>query len=221
MYIKDGIYKSIKAAVSTPITAGTVLTINGLEATAATAYGIVPETINVLPPTGRIYVAIGGTIDLTDPANKGITISKEMQKALVDIDFVPEPPAESGLPEITEGDVGKVLKATENGAEWAEEGSGTGVLYVEGSWEDDTFYINASYNDITAAVANGRNVIFVQNLDQDQYGSTKRAFFNLVDFGFPMEVADTAHYYADFGGSTYSPVFTFISESASGNLVQH
>lgn len=125
MYIKDGIYRSIKPQVALPIAEGTVLTINGLAATADTAYGIVPTNVTALSPTKQIYVAVSGTIDLKDPANKAVSFSQDMIKALGrDFNFVPAEEGSSGLPEITESDVGKVLEATENGAEWAEAGSG-------------------------------------------------------------------------------------------------
>lgn len=121
MFIKDGIYRSIKPQVALPIAEGTVLTINGLAATADTAYGIVPANITAISPTNQIYVAVSGTIDLKDPANKAVSFSEDMIKALgKDFNFVPaEEYPDRPIPPIEAGDSGKVLTAGDDGqASW-------------------------------------------------------------------------------------------------------
>lgn len=149
MYIKDGIYRQLKAKVAAPIAAGTVLTAGGTQAAAngSDAFGIVPERIDVLSPTGMIYVAVGGTIDLESPQNAGITLSEEMQLALTGINFIPEPqkpekPDE--LPAVSGTDNGKILKVS--GGKWAKgdetvelpattaEDNGKVLVVVDGAW---------------------------------------------------------------------------------------
>ena len=99
MFIKDGVYREIDVKVDAPIAEGTILTFGGTLAAedASDAFGIVPENIYVLPPTKKTRVVIGGTIDLDDPANKGVTFSDAVVKALgMDINFVPAAEAGGG-----------------------------------------------------------------------------------------------------------------------------
>lgn len=122
MFIKDGVYREIDVKVDAPIAEGTILTFGGALAAedASDAFGIVPENIYVLPPTKKIRVAIGGTIDLDDPANKGVEFSEAIVNALgADINFVPAAEAGGGggsdLPEYSSTDAGKALVVDEEG----------------------------------------------------------------------------------------------------------
>lgn len=99
MFIKDGVYREIDVKVDAPIAEGTILTFGGTLAAedASDAFGIVPENIYVLPPTKKTRVVIGGTIDLDDPANKGVEFSEAVVNALgADINFVPAAEAGGG-----------------------------------------------------------------------------------------------------------------------------
>lgn len=124
MYINNAIYKTIRPkGLTLPIVEGQVLTAGGAAANedGSDAYCIVPETISNIAPTGLIYVAVGGTIDLSSDANKNVVFSDAMIKALgKDFNFVlasetPDPVPE--LPVVTSDDNGDVL-AVVNGA-WA------------------------------------------------------------------------------------------------------
>lgn len=110
MFIKDGTYRSVDVSgLTAPIIEGTVLTSAGAVAAAdgSDAFGIVPETAFVMPPTKMINVVIGGTIDLQDPANANVTISKAVQDALsADINFIP---GAGALPVVDSDDNGKFL----------------------------------------------------------------------------------------------------------------
>lgn len=121
MFIKDGVYREIDVKVDAPIAEGTILTFGGTLAAedASDAFGIVPENIYVLPPTKKTRVVIGGTIDLDDPANKGVEFSEAVVNALgADINFVPAAEAGGGgaeLPAATSADEGKVLTVKKTG----------------------------------------------------------------------------------------------------------
>lgn len=106
MFIKNATYKSIPTAgLSFPLAEGTII-----------SNGIVPQTIDIEPPTHRISVAIGGTIDLNSPANKNVSFTDEQIRALGgDFNFVPAEEAKSGLPAVSVADNGDVL-AVVNGA---------------------------------------------------------------------------------------------------------
>ena len=122
MYIQNSILKPVKVNPSLiPIAEGTVLTLGGNVATGSDAYGIVPQKVEVMPITGTINVAVSGRVDLTSPANKGVEISDEIKKALIDIDFVPFAESGSGfeVPTPEAEDDGKVLTASNDGtASW-------------------------------------------------------------------------------------------------------
>lgn len=93
MFIKDGTYRSVDVSgLTAPILEGTVLTSAGAVAAAdgSDAFGIVPETVFVMPPTKMVNVVIGGTIDLQDPANANVAFSDNIINALGgDINFIP------------------------------------------------------------------------------------------------------------------------------------
>ena len=91
MYIKDVVFREVKLNMPAPIQEGAVLTADGTLAAADghDAFGILVERVDVIPPTGRAYVAVAGTIDLESPVNKDIVIPIEMQRALHDIKFIP------------------------------------------------------------------------------------------------------------------------------------
>lgn len=93
MFIKDGTYRSVDVSgLTAPILEGTVLTSAGAVAAAdgSDAFGIVPETVFVMPPTKMINVVIGGTIDLQDPANANVEFTDDIINALGgDINFIP------------------------------------------------------------------------------------------------------------------------------------
>ena len=89
MYIKDAIYKTVPIGMTPPINEGTIVTINGQQASlvGTDAYGIVTEKIEVAPPTGRMYVAVSGTIDLD---TCGVTFNESQIQVLGrDFNFVP------------------------------------------------------------------------------------------------------------------------------------
>lgn len=100
MFIKDGVYRSVDVSgLTAPIAEGTILTETGAIAAAdgSDAYGIVPENVYVMPPTKMINVAVGGIIDLLDPANANVTLSEAVMKKLgEDFNFVPAAEAGSG-----------------------------------------------------------------------------------------------------------------------------
>lgn len=106
MYIKDATYRSVPTADLTfPIAEGTVVTVGNVT-------GIVDQNLKEAAPTARIYVAVGGTIDLTSDANKNVTFSDEdISRLGQDFNFIPgaEGGGGSSLPEYTSSDVGKVL----------------------------------------------------------------------------------------------------------------
>ena len=121
MYIQNATYKAIPTgSLSFPITQGSVVTAGGVT-------GIVTEGIAVAPPTAQIYIAVGGTIDMTSPANKGVTFTDEELKALGgDFNFVPIREAgASDLPEVDNSDNGDVL-AVVDGA-WAKSAPPSGL----------------------------------------------------------------------------------------------
>lgn len=78
MFIQNPVWKSVPATnLTAPVLEGTVLSKEGEVVWApdgissdATPYGVVTETINILPPTMLINVAVGGTIDLKLPGNE-------------------------------------------------------------------------------------------------------------------------------------------------------
>lgn len=134
MFIKDGTYRDVSiAGLTAPIYEGTVLTESGAIAKAdgSDAFGIVPENIYIMPPTKMTRVAIGGTIDLQDPANAHVTISKAVQDALsADINFIP---GAGALPVVDAEDDGKFL-VVEDG-KW--NAGGTDVIEgAVGDWLD-------------------------------------------------------------------------------------
>ena len=147
MFIQNGVFREVKLAdgITYPLAAGTVLTVNGAVASsAADAYGILPERVAFKQPTGRVYIAVGGTIDMSDPANSGVTLTDAMKLALTGINFIPEPQAAPELPSVSGSDNGKVLKVV-SGA-WAAasevqglpavtaEDEGAYLMVVDGVW---------------------------------------------------------------------------------------
>ena len=134
MYIQNAVYKTIKPKdVPLPIAAGTVLTVSGRIAAedGSDAFGIVPEKVTNIGPTGKLNVAIGGTIDLTSPANQDAVFSEAMIQALgKDFNFVPAsevPAPENELPVPTPEDAGKAVIVNESGTGY-ELGSGGSSL---------------------------------------------------------------------------------------------
>ncbi len=88
-----------------PVAEGTVIT-------AGDVTGIVPQNVTLAPPTAMIYVATGGTIDLTSEANKGVSFTEAQIKELgADFNFIPaqEGGGGGGLPPYTSADKGKGL----------------------------------------------------------------------------------------------------------------
>lgn len=106
MFIKNATYKSIPTeGLSFPLAEGAII-----------SGGIVPETAALAPPTGRVYIAVGGTIDLTSEANKNVSFTNEQIRALGgDFNFVPAEEAKSALPAVSVADNGDVLTVV-NGA---------------------------------------------------------------------------------------------------------
>lgn len=165
MEIRNAIYKTVPVRNLTfPLAAGTVVTAGGTLANSdgSDAYGIVPETVALLPLTKRLYVAVAGTIDL---ATCGATFTDTMIKALgEDFNFVPakeehEPPAPE-LPTVSSTDNGKILMVV-NG-QWAAadlpselptvESTDAGKVLTVVTSGDDTFWAAAeipSDNDNT------------------------------------------------------------------------
>ena len=115
MFIKDGVYRSVDVSgLTAPIAEGTIMTAAGAIAAAdgSDAYGIVPENVYVMPPTKIINVAVGGIIDLLDPANANVTLSEAvMTKLGEDFNFVQfnEHTGGEALPTYDDNDIGKVL----------------------------------------------------------------------------------------------------------------
>lgn len=134
MFIKDGTYRDVSiAGLTAPIYEGTVLTESGAIAKAdgSDAFGIVPENIYIMPPTKMTRVVIGGTIDLQDPANANVTISKAVQDALsADINFIP---GAGALPVVDTEDNGKFLVVEEG--KWSAGGTEV-VEEAVGDWLD-------------------------------------------------------------------------------------
>lgn len=91
MYIQNATYKAVPTAGLTfPLTEGTVLTVGDVT-------GIVPENISLAAPTGLIYLATGGTIDLTSEANAGVSFTDAELNALGgDFNFIPVTEAGGG-----------------------------------------------------------------------------------------------------------------------------
>ena len=109
MFIKNATYKTISTEGQTfPIAEGAII-----------SNGIVPQTIDIEPPTHRISVAIGGTIDLNSDANKNVSFTDEQIKALgSDFNFVPAAESSGGtdLPDYDTSDNGKVLTVDGTGS---------------------------------------------------------------------------------------------------------
>lgn len=109
MYIQNATYKAVPTAGLTfPLAEGTVLTVGDVT-------GIVPENTALAAPTALIYLATGGTIDLTSAANAGVTFTDAELNALSgDFNFIPL--TEHGgifLPSYSSSDIGKVLTVGE------------------------------------------------------------------------------------------------------------
>lgn len=97
MYIENGVYTEIKldAGTTFPVVEGSLVNVaNGIGTVVPASdtsgaqgaiWGIIPQTIDSFPPGGYIRLAIGGTVNMLDEANKHV-------------DF-------TGLPEILEGDI--------------------------------------------------------------------------------------------------------------------
>lgn len=121
MYIKNATYKTVPTgSLSFPLAEGAVVTAGGVT-------GIVPENLAAAGPTAQIYVAVGGTIDLTSEANKGVSFTDAQIKALgSDFNFVPA--SEKELPTPTLADAGKVVAVNETGTEYELVESGGGGL---------------------------------------------------------------------------------------------
>lgn len=118
MYIKNATYKEVPTAGLTfPLAEGSVITVGGVT-------GIVEQNVAAAGPTAKLYIAVGGTIDLRSEANKNVSFTDDQVKALgSDFNFIPakeiaDPVKE--LPEIGSGDAGKVLTVNSghNGVEW-------------------------------------------------------------------------------------------------------
>lgn len=155
MYIKNATYKTVPTgSLSFPLAEGAVVTAGGVT-------GIVPENLAAAGPTAQIYVAVGGTIDLTSEANKGVSFTDAQIKALgSDFNFVPA--SEKELPTPTLADAGKVVAVNETGTEYElvesggglpEYGVGDGgkVLTVNNSgngveWKHDITYVSVVSN---------------------------------------------------------------------------
>ena len=114
MYIQNAVYKAVPTgSLEFPVAEGTIIT-------AGDVTGIVPQNVALAPPTAMIYVATGGTIDLTSEANKGVSFTEAQIKELgSDFNFIPaqEGGGGSSLPPYTSADKGKVLTVGEGEAE--------------------------------------------------------------------------------------------------------
>lgn len=150
MFIANATYKTISTEGQTfPIAEGTII-----------SNGIVPQTIDIEPPTHRISVAVGGTIDLTSEANKGVSFTDEQIKALgSDFNFVPA--SEKELPTPKLADAGKVVAVNETGTEYELVESGSGLPEVTSSDEGKVLAVNASGE----WAASAQPVVFVDYTD--------------------------------------------------------
>ena len=133
MYIKDAIYKPVKLKAPLPLAEGTVLTLGGNIANedGSDAYGIVAQRVTNLPPSGKINIAVSGTIDLTE--NK-VTFTDNMIHGLHEFNFVPYQESSGGgsFPTPTEDDNGKVLTAGADGtASWQTASGGGGGVVIK------------------------------------------------------------------------------------------
>jgi len=109
MFIQNAVYKAVPTdGLTFPLAEGTVITVGDVT-------GIVPENIALAAPTGLIYLATGGTIDLTSEANAGVTFTDEQLNELGgDFNFIPVTEAGgSSLPSYSSSDIGKVLTVGE------------------------------------------------------------------------------------------------------------
>jgi len=147
MFIKDGVYRNVDiSGLTAPILEGTVLTATGAIAAAdgSDAFGIVPENIFVMPPTKMTRVAIGGTIDMQDPANKDIDFTENIIKALGrDINFIPAAEAVMPMSRLVQYNVAEIgvdnLQITSNSV----------VYFPKGTYEidaDKTITVNGLTN---------------------------------------------------------------------------
>lgn len=127
MYIQNATYKAVPTAGLTfPLAEGTVLTVGDVT-------GIVPENIAIAAPTGLIYLAVGGTIDLTSDANAGVSFTDaELNTLGGDFNFIP---------------------VTEAGG-----GSGSGAVYLT----DTNGTLSATYSEISALIDAG-TVIYLKS----------------------------------------------------------
>jgi len=109
MFIQNAVYKTVPTdGLTFPLAEGTVITVGDVT-------GIVPENIALAAPTGLIYLATGGTIDLTSEANAGVTFTDEQLNELGgDFNFIPlTENGGSSLPSYSSSDIGKVLTVGE------------------------------------------------------------------------------------------------------------
>lgn len=181
MYIQNATYKTIPTeGLTFPLEAGTVLTIGNVT-------GIVPENVAVAAPTGVLYLAVGGTIDLTSEANAGITFTDAELNALSgDFNFIPLAEAGGGgLPEYALSDADKVLTVAED----AEHGSSVDAVPQQ---TVTTSSGQASLSDVVSdAFVGGRSG--VMTINGTDYNVT------VVDFGEYQGV-----FYPDADNPTYS-----------------
>ena len=137
MNISHGIYADTKIAWHTlelPLKAGTPMSIAGVVANGADAFGIVPQTITHIPLTGMAQLLIGGEVSLVEVEKAyGAQLTEDAIKAMSGIIFY----AADGRP----------VKTASGG------GGGGGIFKVTISdgTEPDTYVLDKTYNEIVGA----------------------------------------------------------------------
>lgn len=119
----------------------------------------------------------------------------------------------------TAADVGKVMTVIEDTSgetpvyKWSAESAqgGGGTFYVTGTLNNDRWVLNASYQNIADAIADGKTVIGV--FDDSDTGYTKTQYRQLVSI-----TAFADEYQALFASTTGS--FQFTAATATANLIE-
>jgi hypothetical protein len=189
MFIQNAVYKAVHTdGLTFPLAEGTVITVGDVT-------GIVPENIALAAPTGLIYLATGGTIDLTSEANAGVTFTDEQLKELGgDFNFIPLTEAGgSSLPSYTSADIGKVLTVGEDAEHSVSEtiieeqtfttdgtSSAKATLTVDFTYEQASAYASAETDVIV--VLDGNNI--PTKFEWRVYGEQDRPVIYITDTAF-------------------------------------